>query len=311
MSKRGRMSKRDRKRIARTNPSVTAKTYALMSEIRTYAARMGEPNIDDFISACNYFDMTNNLTPRMMSARNSGIDVTGRVESKWKRGFGNTVAGFRLHDRSYAPMACDWCGKVQISKLMSCGRCKMVSYCNKQCQTLHWTMHHKTSCATLRPLLIEIENASDEQHFMKLLRRIFDIRLSPIPALRGLQVDPYYKTAILCEQSMLVGDLCISVVQMYKFDVLQKHMDAVSTLVHAYTLNAFEMESNVMFDGMWGIFECIGISSRIRQRSIEFELLYLLAARLWERITRGHPEINLTVMAGLDGPIIGSQVTKR
>jgi hypothetical protein len=41
---------------------------------------------------------------------------------------------------------CAFCGKTRADKaLMCCSRCKMVSYCSKECQISHWK-HHKKEC---------------------------------------------------------------------------------------------------------------------------------------------------------------------
>ena len=41
------------------------------------------------------------------------------------------------------------CTNCQTGKVMNCSRCKMVSYCSKECQQEHWKYSHKAVCRTL------------------------------------------------------------------------------------------------------------------------------------------------------------------
>lgn len=40
---------------------------------------------------------------------------------------------------------CSGCGK-NGGELLSCSKCKSVSYCNAECQRIHWKQGHKTQC---------------------------------------------------------------------------------------------------------------------------------------------------------------------
>lgn len=40
---------------------------------------------------------------------------------------------------------CWYCGKMGI-KMSTCSKCKLASYCGKDCQTKHWKQNHKFSC---------------------------------------------------------------------------------------------------------------------------------------------------------------------
>mmetsp|Transcript_11005 Transcript_11005/g.25553 ORF Transcript_11005/g.25553 Transcript_11005/m.25553 type:complete len:567 (-) Transcript_11005:440-2140(-) len=45
--------------------------------------------------------------------------------------------------------ACARCGSTSAAKLRTCGRCKMIKYCSKECQQAHWTAGgHKQACLT-------------------------------------------------------------------------------------------------------------------------------------------------------------------
>ena len=45
---------------------------------------------------------------------------------------------------------CSHCAKAAHDrKLLHCGNCLRVAYCDKQCQKQHWSKEHKTMCATL------------------------------------------------------------------------------------------------------------------------------------------------------------------
>ncbi|RPA73985.1 hypothetical protein BJ508DRAFT_43886 [Ascobolus immersus RN42] len=43
---------------------------------------------------------------------------------------------------------CDRCGLKQ-EKLKMCSGCKVVCYCSRECQRLHWKEHHKTRCESI------------------------------------------------------------------------------------------------------------------------------------------------------------------
>ena len=41
---------------------------------------------------------------------------------------------------------CAYCGKTGKTKLLQCSRCKLVSYCGRDCQAAHWASHKKFEC---------------------------------------------------------------------------------------------------------------------------------------------------------------------
>lgn len=49
-------------------------------------------------------------------------------------------------------MPCEQCNSSP-TKLLDCGRCHSVRYCDKKCQLLHWPVH-KTMCKTLAHVLV-------------------------------------------------------------------------------------------------------------------------------------------------------------
>ncbi|KAI1801910.1 hypothetical protein F4811DRAFT_555408 [Daldinia bambusicola] len=52
--------------------------------------------------------------------------------------------------RDFAELSCFYCGKIQadIGKaLRTCGRCKRIPYCNRECQKADWKTH-KSDCVT-------------------------------------------------------------------------------------------------------------------------------------------------------------------
>lgn len=41
--------------------------------------------------------------------------------------------------------ACDNCRKI-LKDPMKCGKCKCATYCNRECQKIHWSTHKKVCC---------------------------------------------------------------------------------------------------------------------------------------------------------------------
>ena len=56
------------------------------------------------------------------------------------------VQEFSYNVRDY-PDHCENCGTAETkeAKLKKCARCKMVAYCNRDCQKAHWK-EHKPDC---------------------------------------------------------------------------------------------------------------------------------------------------------------------
>lgn len=60
---------------------------------------------------------------------------------------------------------CANCTKVFPNKMSRCSRCKIVKYCSRDCQSLHWKEVHKHSCVKAQPLaLYKIMNGNDGFH---------------------------------------------------------------------------------------------------------------------------------------------------
>jgi hypothetical protein len=54
----------------------------------------------------------------------------------------------RLQEMTTIVRKCNACEQTDIDcKLKSCGRCKKVKYCSKQCQARHWDQGHKQRCS--------------------------------------------------------------------------------------------------------------------------------------------------------------------
>eukprot|EP00942_MAST-04A_sp_MAST-4A-sp1_P014565 g14565.t1 len=47
---------------------------------------------------------------------------------------------------------CSYCNKKSKKKLKCCSRCKVVAYCNTECQTKHWENGHKQDCKKYRKM---------------------------------------------------------------------------------------------------------------------------------------------------------------
>ena len=43
----------------------------------------------------------------------------------------------------------DWSQPADLSKLLTCSKCKFISYCSKECQLEHWVKVHKQHCKYL------------------------------------------------------------------------------------------------------------------------------------------------------------------
>jgi hypothetical protein len=52
-------------------------------------------------------------------------------------------------DPHRAFVACEYCGSVGITNLKVCSRCKVMTYCSRQCQVAHWS-EHKRECRKIR-----------------------------------------------------------------------------------------------------------------------------------------------------------------
>ena len=44
-----------------------------------------------------------------------------------------------------------WTQPSDLSKLLTCSKCKFISYCSKKCQLEHWVKVHKQHCKTWPP----------------------------------------------------------------------------------------------------------------------------------------------------------------
>ena len=59
---------------------------------------------------------------------------------------------------------CANCTKL-LPKMNQCSRCKMVKYCSRDCQALHWKKVHKSSCVKAQPFsLYKCMNGNDGFH---------------------------------------------------------------------------------------------------------------------------------------------------
>jgi hypothetical protein len=111
--------------------------------------------------------VTNEVSEAMRAAvqKSDGNEAEMRaIQSAWaKQNPGKTVMEFggeetqKLFDQFAAlppsadiqrgdVLTCGYCGKSDTQKLHLCSRCKMVAYCNKECQTAAWSGHKKV-CA--------------------------------------------------------------------------------------------------------------------------------------------------------------------
>ena len=41
---------------------------------------------------------------------------------------------------------CAYCSGVSLTGMKKCGRCKLVHYCDRECQKEHWKQEHKRYC---------------------------------------------------------------------------------------------------------------------------------------------------------------------
>ena len=56
-----------------------------------------------------------------------------------------SVSSSELKSSSSTPTGCAKCGII-TPNLRACSRCKVVSYCSKECQAAHWKLGHKAAC---------------------------------------------------------------------------------------------------------------------------------------------------------------------
>lgn len=64
--------------------------------------------------------------------------------------YDNVVAGPSANNKKAEKFTCNYCGETSTKKLNLCGRCRKVSYCTRNCQTLAWKAH-KPQCVKLDP----------------------------------------------------------------------------------------------------------------------------------------------------------------
>lgn len=83
----------------------------------------------------------NEHIPRRSSVKPSDAEMLAHVFDKTR---------YPVHYKAPAPAHCWNCKKVTNSdsefKLMRCARCMTAVYCDKTCQTNHWTTSHKYCC---------------------------------------------------------------------------------------------------------------------------------------------------------------------
>ena len=58
----------------------------------------------------------------------------------------------------------DWSQPADLGKLMTCSKCKFISYCSKECQLEHWVKVHKQHCKYLAGLKLLPQSRHDPAH---------------------------------------------------------------------------------------------------------------------------------------------------
>ena len=68
-----------------------------------------------------------------------------------------------LLQSEYDPKSCNGCGKSS-TRLKQCVKCKVATYCSKECQTKDWKVKHRRHCKEIRRLqaILPAESADDE-----------------------------------------------------------------------------------------------------------------------------------------------------
>ncbi len=83
----------------------------------------------------------------MPSPKKRRKDKRKKGKRKIKRGNNNHKTKQNKQNKAATQRSvrkCANCSKQNVSSV--CGGCKMIYYCNKQCQTSHWKKKHKKTC---------------------------------------------------------------------------------------------------------------------------------------------------------------------
>ena len=255
--------------------SVPRDTVPMMQLIHTV---MQEQNISmkDIVESIN--EITGDgVAIRMLP--NLAIPVRA-MPNVFKRGFGYTVHGARIHDRSYITRTCDGCGGGRHQSLQSCASCQVTYYCSKDCQLSDWRLRHRTSCKTITTTLsrLPVLWQSGEEDIGSFVRFL---RLPLVSTVADLNIDPLQSNVMSGLSSYhTVQDLMVAVVHRSTLDIHPTHIQHFDTYLSE---RAFHTNVDDFIDVCfwWCLFEALGIASPVRRLFVEMDILYAMAARFW------------------------------
>jgi hypothetical protein len=72
---------------------------------------------------------------------------------------------FNNYETKLKPICCGRCGRTPSNeeKLLRCSACRVIKYCNINCQREHWSQCHKKECKTLKRKMYFWEDKTKEQ----------------------------------------------------------------------------------------------------------------------------------------------------
>ena len=72
---------------------------------------------------------------------------------------------FNNYETNLKPICCGSCGSTPSNdeKLLRCSACRVIKYCNINCQRNHWSQCHKKECKTIKRKMSFWEDQAKEQ----------------------------------------------------------------------------------------------------------------------------------------------------
>jgi hypothetical protein len=72
---------------------------------------------------------------------------------------------FNNYETNLKPICCGSCGSTPSNdeKLLRCSACRVIKYCNINCQRNHWSQCHKKDCKTIKRKMSFWEDQAKEQ----------------------------------------------------------------------------------------------------------------------------------------------------
>ncbi|XP_014205836.1 hypoxia-inducible factor prolyl hydroxylase [Copidosoma floridanum] len=113
---------------------------------------------------------SSSTTSKASKGKRKGNSTTGASASELQQLQNGTVSNLT---NTSLETNCPICGETDRAKLRNCSRCKVVSYCTKEHQTLDYKAHKK--------LCIEVDKAQDQVKKQQLIKQLFVETVARVP----------------------------------------------------------------------------------------------------------------------------------